>query len=262
VENLREIAAELNVGLDSIAFLDDNPAERQRVRLALPEVVVVDLPDDPGGYATALRASPVLERLAITSEDRERGRYYSDQRRRRELETSADSIEDFYRSLGMRAEFVDVTSSTLARIAQLTQKTNQLNTTTRRYSENDILGMLADPTWKLLGIRIVDNFGDNGIVGAMFIRLSGKEANIDTFLLSCRVIGRTVETAMLSRACNIAMTNNCGRLTGWFLPTRKNAPAANIYADHGFVMTTQAESGNFWQLDLREKTIETPAWIA
>jgi FkbH-like protein len=261
-QNLREISMELNIGLDAMAFLDDNPAERQRVKLAIPEMVVIDLPEDPVGYVAALRASPVFERLSITSEDRERGKYYSEQRERRQLETSAGSIEDFYWSLEMRAEIVDVNSSTLARIAQLTQKTNQLNTTTRRYTEHDILGMLRDPTWILFGIRIIDKFGDNGILGATFIKIAGEAAQIDTFLLSCRVIGRTVETAMLSRVCDIATMNNCSRLTGWFLPSKKNAPAAKIFSDHGFTIATQSENGTLWQLDLNERSVETPAWIS
>lgn len=259
---LRAIAAELNVGLDSVAFLDDNAAERQRVKLAIPEAVVIDLPEDPAGYADALQASPVFEHLSITAEDRQRGRYYSEQRERRQLEASTDSIQDFYRSLQMRAEFVEVTPATLTRIAQLTQKTNQLNTTTRRYTENEILAMLQDATWHIFGIRIVDKFGDNGIVGALFMRIVGDSAEIDTFLLSCRVIGRTIETAMLSRACHIATVRHCGRLAGWFLPTRKNAPAAKVYSDHGFIMTDQTEVGTFWQLDLSERSIETPAWIS
>jgi FkbH-like protein len=261
-QNLREIALELNVGLDSLAFLDDNPAERQRVKLAMPEVMVIDLPEDPSEYATALHASPVFERLAITSEDRERGKYYSDQRERRQLEESAGSIEDFYRSLQMRAEIVAVTTATLARIAQLTQKTNQVNTTTRRYTENEILGMLDDPAWTLFGIRIVDKFGDNGIVGAIFMKTGTEAAEIDTFLLSCRVIGRTVETMMLSRACELAAESGCRRLTGWFLPTRKNAPAAKIYSDHGFTMAVETENGTLWELYLDRQSVEKPTWIS
>ena len=260
--NLREIAMEINVGLDTIAFLDDNPAERQQVKLAVPEIIVIDLPEDPAGYATALRASSAFERLSITSEDRERGKYYFEQHERRRLETSAVSMEDFYWSLRMRTEIVDVTSATLSRIAQLTQKTNQLNTTTRRYTENDILGMSRDPAWNLFGMRIVDKFGDNGIVGAIFMKTVGEAADIDTFLLSCRVIGRTVETAMLSRACDIATRRGCRRLSGWFLPTERNAPAAKIYSDHGFTMTARTENATFWQLDLSERSIEFPAWIS
>ena len=262
VLSLRAIAAELNVGFDSIAFLDDNPAERQRVKLSIPEIVVIDLPGDSVGYADALLASPVFERLSITAEDRQRGRYYSEQRERRQLEASTASIREFYQSLQMRAEIVDITPATLTRIAQLTQKTNQLNTTTRRYTENEILAMLSDATWNMFGIRLIDKFGDNGIVGAVFMRIVGDTAEIDTFLLSCRVIGRTVETAMLSQACNIAAMRHCSRLAGWFLPTKKNAPAAKVYSDHGFTMADQTEVGTFWQLDLSERSIETPAWIS
>jgi FkbH-like protein len=260
-ENLREIAIELNVGLDTIAFLDDNPAERQRVRFSLPEVAVIDLPEDPAGYASVLRAAAVFERSSITAEDRERGKLYHEQRERSQLAASANSIEDFYRSLEMHAELSEVTSSNLARIAQLTQKTNQLNMTTRRYTESDVIGMLQDSTWSLCGIRVVDKFGDNGIVGTMFLRTIDDTLEIDTFVLSCRVIGRTVESAMLAQACSIARARDCSRLTGWFLPTQKNKPAAGIYADHGFAIAGHTEQGTLWQFDVSKKMIETPPWI-
>ena len=260
--NLREIAAELNVGLDSLAFLDDNPVERQQVRLAVPEVTVIDLPQDPTGYAAALRATPVFERLAITLEDRNRHRFYAEQRERRQLESAAGSMEDFYRSLEMRAEWIGVDASTLARIAQLTQKTNQLNMTTRRYTESEVRELVRDPAWNLSGIRVIDRFGDNGIVGVMFVNTAGEVAEIDTFLLSCRVIGRTVETAMLARACAIAVSGGCKQLAGWFLPTKKNAPAAGIFSGHGFVAVEQTDSGTRWQLDLAQSMIQQPEWIA
>ncbi len=260
-QNIREIAAELNVGVDSIAFADDSLAERQRVKLELPEVTVINLPSDPAGYASALRSSPVFERLSVTSEDRERGKYYAEQRERSQLASTATSLEDFYRSLQMRAEFVAVTPATLPRISQLTQKTNQLNTTTRRYSEAEIQSLADDPAWNLFGVRIVDKFGDNGIVGVVISRTAGEILEIDTFLLSCRVIGRTVETAMLARVHDTARASGCTRIRGWFFPTKKNDPAKNIFGNHGFTATEQTESGTLWELDVNAKSISKPAWI-
>jgi FkbH-like protein len=260
-QNLRDIAAELNVGIDSITFLDDNPVERQRIRLELPEVTVIDLPLDPAGYAPTLLSSPVFERLSITAEDRARTGYYSAQRERKTSETSAGSLEDFYRSLEMKSEIVDVTSVTLARIAQLTQKTNQLNMTTRRYTESEVQTLAGDPGWKLFGVRIVDKFGDNGLVGVVFLRIAGDTLEIDTFLLSCRVIGRTVETMMLSRVCEIGVAAGCSRINAWFLPTRKNEPAAKIYADNGFTKIEENADGSLWQLSLGGELIGKPEWI-
>jgi FkbH-like protein len=261
-QNLREIAAELNVGIDSIAFLDDNPVERQRIRQELPEVTVIELPDDSVGYAAALLSSPVFERLAITAEDRARGGYYSAQRERKSAETSSGSLEDFYRSLEMKAEILAVTPATLARIAQLTQKTNQLNTTTRRYTESDVQAMAHDPSWRLFGVKIVDKFGDNGIVGVVFLKIEGDTLEIDTFLLSCRVIGRTVETLMLARVCAIGLAAGCCRINAWFLPTTKNEPAARIYSSNGFIKVEENTTGSLWQLSLPGNLIQSPEWIA
>jgi FkbH-like protein len=260
-QNLRDIATELNVGIDSLAFLDDNPVERQRVRLELPEVAVIELPVDPMKYAGTLLACPMLERLAITAEDRARGSYYVSQRERKSSEAAAGSLEEFYRSLEMKAEIVAVTPTTLARIAQLTQKTNQLNTTTKRYSESEVHAMAQDPAWSLFGVKIIDRFGDNGIVGVVFLRLEKPELIIDTFLLSCRVIGRTVETMMLSHVCRIGIAAGCEKVTGWFLPTKKNEPAARIYSSNGFVKTRETPDGSLWELHLG-KPIQNPAWIS
>jgi FkbH-like protein len=261
-QNIRDIAAELNVGIDSIAFADDSPAERQRVKQELPEVTVIDLPSDPARYAMALRSSPVFERLSLTSEDRDRGKYYSEQRERSQLASTAASLEDFYRSLEMRAEFVAVTSATLARIAQLTQKTNQLNTTTRRYSESEVQSLLDNPSWTLFGIRILDKFGDNGIVGVVISKIEDNILEIDTFLLSCRVIGRTVETAMLARVYEIAKAAGCTKIQGWFFPTKKNDPARGIFSNHGFTVARETNSGTLWELNPDAKTLARPAWIA
>jgi FkbH-like protein len=260
-QNLREIALELNVGIDSLSFIDDNPVERQRVKRELPEVTVIDLPEDPSGYAQALRASPVFERLTITSEDRDRGRIYAEQRERKQLETSAGSIEDFYRSLEMTAEFVAVGPESIARIAQLTQKTNQLNMTTRRYTENDMQTLADSSDWRIFGIKVVDKFGDNGLVGVVLLHILDQSVEIDTFLLSCRVIGRTVETAMLAYVTDIARQTGRHLVEGWFLPTKKNDPAKDIYANHGFIVTRKTDDDLLWQLDLTEKSITRPEWI-
>lgn len=261
-QNLREIAAELNIGLDALAFLDDNPVERQRVRTELPEVTVPDLPLDPIGYASALRACPVFERLTLSTEDRERGRYYAEQRERQELQESAGTLDDFLRSLRMEAEFRPVSSATLARVAQLTQKTNQFNLTTRRYSEPQIAEMAQDPCRDVVTVSLRDRFGDNGIVGVVILRREGDVSEIDTFLLSCRVIGRTVETAIVARLIEIARRRQSRWLQGWFLPTNKNAPAQDFYRTHGFASVEETDAGTLWKLDLQQAEILCPEWIA
>jgi FkbH-like protein len=261
VENLRAIAAELNVGTDAVAFLDDSPVERARVRAALPEVTVIELPEDPLGYAAAVRGSPVFERLALAAEDRQRARYYAEQRQRAELHGRVASVEDFYRSLNQAVEVAPVGAETLVRVAQLTRKTNQFNLTTRRYSEQEIAAMLGQPAWRLFSLRVTDRFGDSGLVGAACLRVASTDWEIDTFLLSCRVIGRTVETAFLSGLAAQARAAGAERLCGWFLPTAKNAPARSFYAQHAFQLVRETADGTFWVLDLARALPACPPWI-
>ena len=259
--NLRQIAAELNLGLDAIAFLDDNPVERQQVRETLPEVMVIEPGEDPTEFSRAIREFPAFERLVLSEEDRRRGEYYAADRRRSELQTSSASPEDFFWSLAQEAEVAPVTSATLARAAQLTQKTNQFNLTTRRRTELEIAELAARPGCQVLSMRVRDRYCDNGLVGLAITRDQAGVCEIDTFLLSCRVIGRTVETALLAHLAEQARARGCRSIEGWFLPTKKNAPARDFYSDHGFAAVEETPHGVRWRRDLSAGPIETPAWV-
>jgi FkbH-like protein len=263
-QNLREIAAELNLGLDAIAFLDDNPVERQHVRDAAPEVMVIEVGTDPMDLARAVRDFPAFERLSLSEEDRHRGDYYAADRQRVELETASASKEDFYRSLAQEAELSPVTGATLARVAQLTQKTNQFNLTTRRYSEAQISAMAAEPGCHVLSIRVRDRYCDNGLVGVAITRdrqgAQERVCEIDAFLLSCRVIGRTVETALLAHLCSQARMRGCSTIEGWFLPIKKNAPAKDFYPNHAFEVAEQTDGALRYRLDLAASPA-IPPWI-
>jgi FkbH-like protein len=260
-QNLREIAQELNIGIDTLAFLDDNPFEREQVRAALPEVFVVDISGNPMEYAAAIHDCPVFERLSLSAEDRQRTEMYAEQRQRSDAEHNFQTREDFFRYLEQEADLDPVTDLTLARVAQLSQKTNQFNTTTRRYSEAQIADMAKRPDWHILSIKVRDRFGDHGLVGIAITRDEGEQCEIDTFLLSCRVIGRTVETGLLAHVAKSAAERGCQRLVGWFLPTKKNAPARDFYQQHGFVLGETNDSGTLWVLDLKSSTLASPDWI-
>jgi FkbH-like protein len=265
-QNLREIAQELNIGIDSLAFLDDNPFEREQVRAALPEVTVIDLPQNPLEYAATVRDCPVFERLALSAEDQQRTAMYAEQRQRAGAEQSFQSKEDFFRFLEQEAEMDPVSDLTLARIAQLTQKTNQFNLTTRRYTEAQIAEMAKKPGWNIRSIRVRDRFGDHGLVGVAIAHDhgdhdQGEQCEIDTFLLSCRVIGRTVETALLAHIAKSAAERGCKRLIGWFLPTKKNAPARDFYSQHKFALVEQTSEGALWSLDLTQQEVAFPSWV-
>jgi FkbH-like protein len=260
-QSLREIAAELNVGVDSLAFVDDNPVERRRVRTELPEVMVIDLPEDPWQYAAQVRDCPFFERLSLSEEDRHRSEYYAADKQRVALETSCVTREDFLRSLEQVVEITPVTSSTVARVAQLTQKTNQFNLTTRRYNEQQIAELAGHPDCQVLAIRVTDRYSDNGLVGVAVTRSAGETCEIDTFLLSCRVIGRGVETALLAHLAGLARRRGQARLEGFFLPTKKNAPAREFYSSHGFELIREEPQGTLWSLGLDAAAPVWPDWI-
>jgi len=261
-QSLREIADELNIGIDALAFLDDNPVERRIVRSQLPEVTVIDLPEEPLFFSRALRESPVFERLALSAEDRERSRYYAEDRRRGELRTRVESVEDFHRSLNMEMEVGLVDPSTLARVAQLTQKTNQFNLTTLRRSEAEVDELARQPEARVFWARLRDRFGDNGLVGVAITVVEGSRATLDTFLLSCRVIGRTVETAFLALLAEDARHRGAEVMEARFVPTKKNAPAAGFLAAHGFVaVENDGVAETHWRLELRSGGPLVPGWI-
>lgn len=259
--NLRELADELNLGLDAIAFLDDNPVERALVRAALPEVTVIDLPDDPMRYAATLRAQPVFERLTISAEDGERSRHYAEQRQRAALQQATTSLEEFYRSLAQEVEVLPASPATIARIAQLTQKTNQFNLTTRRYSEQQIAALAQDVRHRVYAARVRDRFGDHGLVGVAIIAQQPRSWLIDTFLLSCRVIGRTVETACLAFLIEQARAAGIDMLRGEFIATHKNAPAKEFFAAHGFTRVGGDEARTTWELPVSTAKLPCPEWI-
>lgn len=258
---LREIASELNIAVDSLAFLDDNPFEREQVRSSLPEVTVIELPDNPMQYSAAVRNCPVFERLALSAEDQHRSAMYAEQRQRAHAEGSFASKEDFFFFLNQAVEIEEVRPETQARLAQLTQKTNQFNLTTRRYSEQEICNLARRDDCHVFSLRVRDRFGDHGIVGVAITHDRGHDCEIDTFLLSCRVIGRTVETAFLAYICEAASLRGCTRILGRFLPTKKNAPARGFYSAHGFHKASEDESGSVWILDLKTARVNNPQWI-
>jgi FkbH-like protein len=231
------------------------------VRAALPQVNVIDLPADPIEYAATVRDAPALQRLVLSDEDRQRTELYAAQRERSLAQQTFQSKEDFFRYLELEAEIAPLEPATLARVAQLTQKTNQFNLTTRRRSEQQIAEMAQRADSQVLTIRLRDRFGDHGLVGIAITSDESETCEIDTFLLSCRVIGRTVETALLSHVASGAISRGCQQLSGWFLPTKKNAPARDFYSQHGFQLQKQNREGTLWTLDLRQQTIAMPEWI-
>ncbi len=258
--NLREIAAELSLGLDSFVFIDDSPYELEMVASELPEVTTVMAPKEPAELPGLLSRAGYFDTLIYSAEDRKRTDLYRSQARRAELQRGAPDLESFYRSLAMTLTAETVDAASVARVAQLTQRTNQFNMTTRRYTEADVERMRADPDFALHAYRLTDRFGDNGVISVAISRKSAKEWEIDTLLMSCRVIGRTVETAILALLARDAERAGAEALLGRFAPTRKNEPASDVYERHGFIRTAQHDDGSVWRLAL-PASIAVPDWI-
>jgi FkbH-like protein len=259
-DNLRSIASEWDIGLDSIAFLDDNPAECALVRRELPEVIVIELDSVPVAGHNPVIGNPFFERLSLTDEDRTRKEMYVQQRQRSLASATARSLEDYLESLGTVVAIERLSASDTPRVAQLTQKTNQFNLTTRRYSEQDIEAFVAAGN-RVYAARAVDRFGEHGLIGVVIAMPIGQIWRIDTLLLSCRLIGRGVETAMIARVAADAKANGMSAMIGEFIATPRNAPARAFYESAGFDLANGDEQRSEWSLDLARQTVNVPAWL-
>ncbi len=249
VTNLRDIAAELNIGLDSIVFADDSDFEISLVRESLPEVTTLHVPAGRSYENRGLLLSGGwFDTHALTDEDRLRAKMYRADAQRKDLAASITDMGDYLKSLEMHLTLASVTEAELDRAAQLCQRTNQVNLTTKRYSRDELATHMASPNSNLLLLRLSDRFGDYGIVGFCLIVHSGSVANLDTFLISCRALGRGVETAFLALCAEKAVEKGATLITGSYLPTKKNGQVANFYQRHGF--TTVAEFENEMKFSL------------
>jgi FkbH-like protein len=208
-----------------------------------------------------LAASGAFERVSLTKEDLRRGQMYQEQIARRDRARAAASVDEFLADLAMTARIAPVDKLALPRVFELVHKTNQFNLTTRRYSATDLQSIVTDPNQAVFYLQLSDRFGDNGIVGAAIVRRKDRCAHIDNLLLSCRVIGRTAETALLAFLVSWARDQGLTTLHGDFIPTDKNAPAADFYARHGFTEVVGNGRGSTWELDLSVSGVEHPRFI-
>jgi FkbH-like protein len=260
-KNMVEIADELRIGLDALVFVDDDDAECALMRQSLPQVLTLDACHDPSSRLHLLRNTTVFEKLSLTSEDRRRGELYQAQSQREEWRQSAASLDDFFAGLEMEADIRAVDTFSEPRVADLIQKTNQFNLTTRRYSPVELASILKNPAYAAFSVRVTDRFGDNGIVGVAILERTAERARVDTLLLSCRVIGRHVETALLAFVAEWAEGQGVALLEGEFIPTAKNAPAADFYDRHGFRKASSEGAATRWVLRLTERAFAWPAFI-
>jgi FkbH-like protein len=236
ISNMKAIAEELNIGLDSLVYFDDDPINREVMSKALPEVMTVDLPEDPALYAQRLMSLNDFNTFSITEEDKKRGQMYIDERRRSQLENSVTNLDDFLSQLGIKIKIRRADKFTIPRISQLVLKTNQFNLTTRRFQEEDILKFSQDKNMLVGCAQTSDKFGDNGITGVFIVQKSPdhSEWSIETFLLSCRVMGRRIEYGIMQYILNEARKEGIEKIRGRYIPTKKNKPCESFLSSSGF----------------------------
>ncbi len=244
--NLRRIAQVLEIGLDSLVFIDDNPAERGLVRRYLPEVAVPELPPDVVGYIQAIERHHYFQTTSVGTEDLQRSLMYQANAQRREAETFAGSIDDFLASLNMVATVSPVTEANVERVAQLLARSNQFNLTTRRHSASSVLAMAKDPAFITITISLRDRFGDHGLISVLIGESNVQGIRIDAWIMSCRVLKRGVERMLLRQLRIAARARAATTLTGEFIPTAKNGLVRDHYRDLGFTPISADPDGHSW----------------
>jgi FkbH-like protein len=249
--NLEAIAKTLSLGLDALVFVDDNPAERERIRQALPMVAVPELPDDPALYARMLLSAGYFEAIAFSPEDRARASLYEANAQRAALEAQSGDLDSFLKSLDMVLQLAPFDPVGRARITQLINKTNQYNLTTKRYTEPLVAAAEADPNIFTLQGRLADRFGDNGMITVVIAHKKGAVWDIDTWLMSCRVLGRRVEEAVLAELVTAAKASGAHEIIGRYVPTPRNDLVRDHYEKLGFTRAEETpDGGSVWRLTL------------
>ncbi|KAB8159589.1 HAD-IIIC family phosphatase [Streptomyces sp. 3MP-14] len=262
-DNLRELAADLNLGTDAFVFVDDSSYERGLVRRELPEIAVVDVGTEPALHTERLLADGWFDVWELTAEDRKRPTLYREELVRRDFISGFDSLDDYLAELGVTVRLADVAEGDVPRVSQITLRTNQFNLTTRRLQPDDVHTLRRDPAALPLAIHASDRFGDNGLVGAVFLREDGDRMVIDNFLLSCRVFSRGIEQACLSAVLRHARERGATALRGHYVPSPKNGKVAELYPRSGFTALDEApdeRGGTVFEHDLSDIP-EPPAHV-
>ena len=249
--NLRQLALDLNLGLDSLVFADDSDFEINLVRSELPEVEVIHLPkNDSVNHYRRLASCGLFDTLAVTAEDRKKGAMYKAEAGRKKLQAEVTDMNAYYASLEMEVDIHFADGFSVPRIAQQTQKTNQFNLTTRRYNEADITRYCDSPDHDVIYLKLADRFGDSGIVGTCILAYEGDRAVVDTLLVSCRVLGRGVEDAFMSHILARAAARGAALVVGEYYATRKNAQVEDFYARQSFGEVEKGRADRTFEFDL------------
>lgn len=239
--NIVDLVSELNLGLQSVVFIDNDPVERARVRDALPEVLVPEWPEKKSLYKSTLLSLPYFDNPSISEEDRERTKMYVSERERQNLRKDVGSLEDWLKTLGTKVELEELNGLNLSRVVQLLNKTNQFNLSTRRLTEGELQEWVAAPNRKFWIVRVTDRFGDSGLTGLVSIEISGSKASIIDFVLSCRVMGRKIEEILVYKVVSYAQSLNLEEVCAQYIPTPKNRPTLDFWTRSGFVLDKESQ---------------------
>jgi FkbH-like protein len=233
-QNILELVTELNLGMQSVVFIDDNPVERARVREALPEVFVPEWPEDKHLYRSALATLRCFDSPTLSKEDAERTALYAAERKREQLQASVGSMDEWLLSLQLRVRVEPLRQANLSRTSQLLNKTNQMNLSTRRLTESELTAWATGPGRSLWAVQVEDRFGDAGLTGIVSVEIVDEIAKIVDFVLSCRVMGRKVEQAMVHVAVEHARAGGARHVEALLIPTAKNKPSLAFWQASGF----------------------------
>jgi FkbH-like protein len=259
-DNIREIAAELGLGLDSLVFVDDNPAEIEIVRQFCPAVTGIALGPDPSTYVAQLKESRCFEPHQLTVEDEQRTSSYRAEIDRKELLAGATDMDSYLRSLAMVAQVRELEAIDVPRAAQLINKSNQFNLTTRRRTEGEVEALLGAPGFAAFTVRLADRFGDHGLISVVILASAGEALEVDTWVMSCRVLKRQVEDLVTNQIVRIARARRCRRVVGRYLPTDRNGLVRDLYPDMGFSLGAETPGERAYQLEV-ERFQERPTHI-
>ncbi len=246
--NIKVIADAIDLGLESFVFLDDNPAERKRVRDALPAVAVPELPEDPSEWLAVFQAAGYFEQTSFSREDQLRAGFYKANALRAAQMERIGNHDDYLRSLGMTLSIAPFDAAGRKRIAQLISKSNQFNLTTRRYSEAEIAALQSGPDALTIQARLEDIFGDNGMISAVICRQTGPRLEVDTWIMSCRVLGRRVEETILQYMVEQARLKGVAEIIGRYIPTARNGLVRDHFEKLGFVQIVRDDGETTWRL--------------
>jgi len=251
--NMMEISKNLNIGMDSFVFWDDDPVNRELIKSQCPEITVIEVPKDPAQYSNTLRELDEFNSYNITLEDSQRGKIYAEQNLRKKDEKKFSNLDEFLSSLKMHVTINNPDKFSIPRISQLTMKTNQFNLTTKRYSPEEIEKMFSNSKYSIKTFSVQDKFGDNGLTGLYIInKEDAKEWKIDTFLMSCRVMGRNIEKVMMSNLIDDAINEKVEKILGEYVSTKKNSVTKEMYQRLGF---TRLNDNQYELKELQKKDI-------